>query len=195
MSQALFAEEYSSLVSAVRARRASLDWRRLCFTNGALAFPSLYLALRSTHRARLDLVRRSRLLRLANSAFWCRSPSSFSVCPLFWCHLRPSVLASHLSSATSTQLLYSHISIGGQICRSPPRTILLRSSSSISVHFSPRSFSSPSRSSSVVGRLRPSRGVLEPCGLCPTAVFSACRTASHSTASCVTCNSWNGSDP
>ena len=106
MSQALFAEEYPSLVSAIRARRASPDWRRLCFTNGALAFPSLHLALHSTHRARLKLVRRSRLLRLASSAFWCRSPSSFSVCPLLWGQLQPSELASHLSSATSIQLLY-----------------------------------------------------------------------------------------
>ena len=151
------------LLFAVRARRASPGWRRLCFTNGAHAFLSLYQALLSTHWARLELVRRSRLLRLADSAFWCRSPSSFSVCPLLSGQFQPSELASHLSSATPTHLLYRTFKEGAKMSLTT-WTNLLRSSSSISDHFSPRSFSSSSRSSSAVRRLRPSWGVLEPCG-------------------------------
>ena len=146
--QTLFAHECPSPAYAVRACRTFPNCRRQRFTDGAFAFPRLHLASRTAQWARFEFVGWSRLLRLSNSAFWRLFPSSMFP-PFPWDLILPLVFASHLSLAFSFQQRFPFLQQGANLSFTA-WTNLLRSSSSISVHFSPRSFSSPSRSSSLV---------------------------------------------
>ena len=119
--------EGSLPAAPVRARRALQDHGSRCLVDGALALTGLWLALCSTHGAWWRFVKKTKFLRLATSV--SSRPVSLVTC----------VPPCRCGTAQ----------ISGRL----PEQILFRSSSLISLHCSPRSFSNPSTNSSVVGFL------------------------------------------